>query len=518
VTTTLYTAGLPKWMRSSLGAWSFRVQKRHQDPQEAESKARRLLRTLQRVGITSLEDLKARLDTRAKLSEAAKSAASKEGAEESEVPAVEKPLSPEEETKQAAGLLEAIGLWDEARMVRDNFKEQMRRRQKRPLQRMKSDSSEPSQGFRRFLRRAVSDAMGQALQFTPPRRELKRFDSNASDVTIAWEPDISKTSSPDAQLSSLAVSDVNDSAMKEVPSVESEAVTNTASQSSDAPDIGSSAAETCNIDSEALDSKTPEGEEKPEDESKPEGEEKPDDKPAEKKEAEVKPKEHWAFRRHYLVSALLSLQQAASAEEVAASTCLRILSADEEALQLLAQRTKEHAPALAELRRLAVDRDVLLELEAKDTEPPESDGESCYSSFGLDDRSGDEGSQMKRPGQKAKPKQNNPLVLPPGWQTVRVRKGKRESTEVIAPDGTRYTQAQARSKVNADWRARNVSDALKTRFEERLKQRAVPAEVPAAPALSEPAEVSNSLTDLRAEHSPKPAAPKRRRLTRKTKP
>jgi len=415
-------------------------------------------------------------------------------------------------------------------MVRENFKEQMRRRQKRDLQRMKSDSSEPSKGFRRFLRRAVSDAMGQALQFTPPRRELKRFDSNESTVTIAWEPDISKTSSPDAQLSSLAVSDANESAMQDVPSVENEAVTNTASHSSDTPDISSSAAETCKIDSEALDSKTSEGEEKPED-SKPEGEEmpeveskpegmKPDDKP-EKKEAEVqgaKPKEHWAFRRHYLVSALLSLQQAASAEEVAASTCLRTLSADEEALQLLAQRTKEHAPALAELRRLAVDRDVLLELESEDTEPPESDGESCYSSFALDDRSGDEGSQMKRPGQKATSKQKSPLVLPPGWQTVRVWKGKRESTEFIAPDGTRYTQGQARSKVNADWRKINVSDALKSRFEERLKQRAVPAEVPAAPALSESAEVLNSLKDLRADDSPKPAAHKRRRLTRKTKP
>eukprot|EP00443_Scrippsiella_acuminata_P089357 CAMPEP_0115558448 /NCGR_PEP_ID=MMETSP0271-20121206/99438_1 /TAXON_ID=71861 /ORGANISM="Scrippsiella trochoidea, Strain CCMP3099" /LENGTH=1230 /DNA_ID=CAMNT_0002992453 /DNA_START=20 /DNA_END=3709 /DNA_ORIENTATION=- len=61
VTTTLYVAALPRWMRSPLGAWAYRAQRHHQDPQVAQSKARRLLRKLIKVGIPTLEVLKARL-------------------------------------------------------------------------------------------------------------------------------------------------------------------------------------------------------------------------------------------------------------------------------------------------------------------------------------------------------------------------------------------------------------------------------------------------------------------------
>jgi len=62
VTTFLYVSGFPRWLRSPLGAWAFRAQKKHQDPHEAVSKARHLLRTLKRVGITEFEDFKDRLD------------------------------------------------------------------------------------------------------------------------------------------------------------------------------------------------------------------------------------------------------------------------------------------------------------------------------------------------------------------------------------------------------------------------------------------------------------------------
>mmetsp|Transcript_69054 Transcript_69054/g.174450 ORF Transcript_69054/g.174450 Transcript_69054/m.174450 type:complete len:508 (+) Transcript_69054:1-1524(+) len=62
VSTYLYVAGFPSWMRSPLGAWAFRAQKRHVDPNEVASKACHLLRMLRRVGITEFEDFKNRLD------------------------------------------------------------------------------------------------------------------------------------------------------------------------------------------------------------------------------------------------------------------------------------------------------------------------------------------------------------------------------------------------------------------------------------------------------------------------
>jgi superfamily II DNA or RNA helicase len=97
VTTVVHVAGLPRWMRSSLGAWAFRAQKRREQPQEMESRARRLLRTLMRAHIRDLETLRARLQACSK---------------------ARGRLGPEE----VALFYEQIGLWEEAKVVRHRGK------------------------------------------------------------------------------------------------------------------------------------------------------------------------------------------------------------------------------------------------------------------------------------------------------------------------------------------------------------------------------------------------------------
>jgi hypothetical protein len=61
VTMTAYVAGLPRWMRSPLGAWCYRAQKRC-GGRNMELCAKKLLRALQRAGITDLKLLKQKLD------------------------------------------------------------------------------------------------------------------------------------------------------------------------------------------------------------------------------------------------------------------------------------------------------------------------------------------------------------------------------------------------------------------------------------------------------------------------
>eukprot|EP00931_Biecheleriopsis_adriatica_P029028 TRINITY_DN1728_c0_g1_i1.p1 TRINITY_DN1728_c0_g1~~TRINITY_DN1728_c0_g1_i1.p1 ORF type:complete len:1361 (-),score=330.68 TRINITY_DN1728_c0_g1_i1:38-4078(-) len=559
VTTSLYISGFPRWMRSSLAAWAFRVQKRHQDPREAESKARRLLRTLRRVGINTLADLKGRLDARKKTTQGAQ-------VDGTDGQGEERQLTQEEETAQATGLLEAIGLWDEARAVRELFKEQMRRRQKRDMRSMQSDPRNRDDSSRagitpkarRALRRAVSDAIVNAAQGPPPPpRTLGRHASDASEATIGFTPmigtprasplsrplsgDVMPSSSPresprvalarrllgnpEAELAMTPLSMpklAKDEALSAMSPAESNAMVDEASAKPQTTESAGAAAPTDKAGgapaaAAAADAKPTEG--------GPAKGEKPTNY--------LPP----AFRRHYLVSALLSLQAAQNLEEVERAMSLNLLTADEEALRSLAARTKELAPALMDLRSRAVDREVLLGIgsnrQADDEEAQESDGESCYSTFGgLDEHSDREEprssqASRQRRGGKASPKQRPPVILPPGWRTERVMKGRRESTQFIAPDGTRYhSQGQARAKINAEWRARNISDSLKSKFEDRLKQRqTLRLETLKVDAPPEKKAAGDAGTSSTAQEPVSKAAPlaeeapvveKRRRLTKKT--
>jgi len=110
VTTLVHVAGLPRWMRSPLGAWAFRAQRRHMDSHETESKAKRLLRRLLRVHISDLETLKARLNACCKHAPATGDSTQHKKA----------PLG----ANEIAAFMEQIGLWEEAKFLRSKVRKQ----------------------------------------------------------------------------------------------------------------------------------------------------------------------------------------------------------------------------------------------------------------------------------------------------------------------------------------------------------------------------------------------------------
>jgi len=138
-------------------------------------------------------------------------------------------------------------------------------------------------------------------------------------------------------------------------------------------------------------------------------------------------------------------------------------SADEEAIKGLAAASRALVPALQELRREAIDRRVLESLVAGQADQlggaeAESEGESSVCDFGI--------SGASSGGEDAGPP---PLVLPPNWQTEKVRRGKVIAREYVDPSGNRYkTEAQARKAVDALRRKANMALRLRQRFGARF--------------------------------------------------
>eukprot|EP00928_Gymnodinium_smaydae_P044731 TRINITY_DN29856_c0_g1_i1.p1 TRINITY_DN29856_c0_g1~~TRINITY_DN29856_c0_g1_i1.p1 ORF type:complete len:717 (-),score=212.00 TRINITY_DN29856_c0_g1_i1:130-2280(-) len=165
VVATLYAAAFPSWLREPLGAWAYRAQPKATtksssaslpakgattdataaapageqgvDAAKQERKAKRLLRTLMRVGITSLAVLKKRLDdycashnlTPVPLVPSAPATEGNESAEKPEVEAAAPTsVAKEFKTDDAIGFLESIGLWYYARMLRESQNNNLRRR------------------------------------------------------------------------------------------------------------------------------------------------------------------------------------------------------------------------------------------------------------------------------------------------------------------------------------------------------------------------------------------------------
>jgi len=104
VTTQLYVTMLPKWMRSSsLACWALRAQKKHTSGKEVEKRAQILTARMNRAGIRSLEELKAKLDAHGEAKQRSLGRTSKEG------------LTPDD----VLTFLEQNGLWEEARLLRN---------------------------------------------------------------------------------------------------------------------------------------------------------------------------------------------------------------------------------------------------------------------------------------------------------------------------------------------------------------------------------------------------------------
>jgi len=111
VTTTMWVAVLPRWMRSPLAAWAFRAQKRR-EPEEMELGARRLLRSVMAAGLKDLPALKARIDSC--------------GGGVADSTGRKAPLTP----FAIAAFLEQIGMWEEAKVARQRAGSRPQGRQK----------------------------------------------------------------------------------------------------------------------------------------------------------------------------------------------------------------------------------------------------------------------------------------------------------------------------------------------------------------------------------------------------
>ena len=152
VSSTLYAAALPRWLRSTLGAWCYRIQKKvHwtdkqkkaklQDEMQGhtfihnEKRAKSFLRALKQVRISSLEGLKTKLDQFCNARRALSSD--------------KQPLSAED----AARFFESVGLWKYAVSIRSAEVNKVTRHQKKPKTR-----KIPEQRMERALKKSNSNA------------------------------------------------------------------------------------------------------------------------------------------------------------------------------------------------------------------------------------------------------------------------------------------------------------------------------------------------------------------------
>lgn len=175
-----------------------------------------------------------------------------------------------------------------------------------------------------------------------------------------------------------------------------------------------------------------------------------------------------AWERDPLVKVMQAVYGAASACEAQDQLFLSPYSADEEALKTLACQSQKIVPALAQLRRKAVDRAILMtgdcckdgQVVKEDDEEDEhvdSDGESSAVEFGVSDSDGEDG--------PVRPKSLPPLVLPPGWRTEMFRRKGRQCREFVGPNGRRYrTKAEAHRVINLQRTRENLVQQIRSKY------------------------------------------------------
>eukprot|EP00408_Alexandrium_pacificum_P010459 CAMPEP_0171213176 /NCGR_PEP_ID=MMETSP0790-20130122/30509_1 /TAXON_ID=2925 /ORGANISM="Alexandrium catenella, Strain OF101" /LENGTH=693 /DNA_ID=CAMNT_0011678875 /DNA_START=15 /DNA_END=2093 /DNA_ORIENTATION=- len=413
VTTILHVAGLPRWMRSPLGAFAYRAQRRYADPRGMESRAKRLLRRLFRAGIRSFEALKARIDA---CGPRTPSSASQLEASKKE------PISP----AGIATFMEQLGLFDEAKALRAREKAGIAGKQR---QKVKG----PQKGQGRQLGRAGSDAqtLAELAELAPahgagrqqgarpvrrasgPLRTAASFGSGGAEEPAAATP--GKVSRRASGLSTTSAVTREQSQPAAVAVAVGEAV------------AGGPAA------------KVP------------------------RQASGVEP----GWRRDPLAATLANLQAAASAEEAAVEMRLSARTADEEALKELAERSRAFVPALTELRRKAIDRLILRGLGGELAQEG-SEGESSAHEFGVSASSGEE--HGAKGGKK-----ETPLILPPGWHIETTRRGKkaRECREFVDPGGRHYrTVTEARKAIDKARSLENMAQRVKSQYAASLLKKA----------------------------------------------
>mmetsp|Transcript_118857 Transcript_118857/g.341301 ORF Transcript_118857/g.341301 Transcript_118857/m.341301 type:complete len:1319 (+) Transcript_118857:145-4101(+) len=472
VTTTLYAATFPRWLRSPMGAWAYRAQRHHQEPQVAQSKARRLLRKLLKVGIPTLDALRdkvvAYFPKQAAAAAAAVAAAEQAAiAAAAELEAAEMPLAAQVdmEVEPAVGAGEdltasqtgiaaefmtpprpghaalplsqgSVEATPQQEPSSSDASPKPRRSPsppgRRPLRRLSSAADSVPSSRRRAACDDTTDAPSPAAAATAKARESPTADMKLPQSDVIkflesiglWE---------EAKHISVASTRHRENLMKKVVAAKLQgspskrALARRTSRELALPATAAAAAATV---PRAPPKKAP---------------------------------------QHWMVKALQWLLTEESVDKLVENMSLSSFTADEKALKSLAQHSRAFVPALRELRREAVDREVLenltrsLRLSAgagrfNDEEAAESDGESSCPEFGL--------SEASSAGEDDAPP---PLVLPSGWEIKKFPRGKVFVREYVDPTGKRYkTEALARKAVDEQRRSANMADRLKQRFQARM--------------------------------------------------
>eukprot|EP00932_Pfiesteria_piscicida_P008620 SRR837773.19107.p1 GENE.SRR837773.19107~~SRR837773.19107.p1 ORF type:complete len:761 (-),score=247.97 SRR837773.19107:272-2407(-) len=425
VTTRLYAAVMPRWLQSTLGAWAYRAQRHYHDPKMAQRKARRLTRRLVKVGVPTLESLRARLldffpeAAQERVTAQARAALEAEdtnmgGAEENEPqpPASQGSASGSGSDSEAAAL--AAGASSTSLATSATSASTASTASAASAAAASSTASEPTSGA------GESSPAAAGASNVPPAKglscgELVKFVQSLG----LWEEARSMEASGLATPVALIRKD-SSRQLRRRPS------------------------------------------------------------------AELPPPRRLGpptAHQHYLVRALNGLFNAESVEELTMRLGLSPRTADELALRELSVASAAMVPALQELRSAAIDRAVLEELMAaqavdEGTNRADGDGDDASSDcdFGVSDASS--GCDDAGPA---------PLVLPAGWRSEKVKRGKGTIREWVDPFGKRYrTEAQARRAVDTLRRAANLSSLLRRQFAGRLPGAAPQAEAAGEPAAKRP--------------------------------
>jgi len=454
VTVFLHVANFPRWMRSPLGAWALRAQRAQADAGEMESKARRLLRQLQKAGINDIKALKNHIDAGSpgnepkveddlikppfigkvdieKVEPKVEGEVKQEVTGKVKVEVKEEPMEENQEepdkvvpekdlldTQRIATILEQFGLWEDAKAERERLQRFAESKKNGRTRRKGGKAPKPS-------RQPAVEKPSRKPPATPLKARLPATPLNPMpEGTTPCKTFAAGGGAPVVNSEEMSLADFARQAKhgKQLP---------TTSQIPSAQSAGDPASKGGADAGKAATATGPAA--------------------ALADAAAILPS-YW--RRDALASAIQLLHLAPTAEAAVESMHLNSLTADERGLQQLSRRSREFVAALADLRGKAIDRALLRHI-APEPEALSSEGESSDMEFVVSGSDG-EGPAVTR---------GSDFILPPGWRTEKFRRKNRDVREYVDPHGARYrTEQEARRAVDAARVRENMSQRMRSKF------------------------------------------------------
>lgn len=169
VLTQLHVATFPSWMRTELGCWAFRAQRRHKVGKDAEQAARALLARLNQIGIKSLTKWKSRIDALMPAD-----CKSPEDNRKSPLP-----------SKVVTGFLQKLGLWDAPQEAEFELQSQYESSQSMSSDRPVAKAASVVQAVQALY---AADSLGESLGLSPQTADeegLQQLAKQAEEVAPA---------------------------------------------------------------------------------------------------------------------------------------------------------------------------------------------------------------------------------------------------------------------------------------------------------------------------------------------